>query len=278
MNEKINIDLSTVDQTTLTIPKIIMQTWKTEKVPSKWLPSQQSIIKHLVSNNWKYVLLTDKDNEDFVRQFFPQYLSVYLSLPYNIQRADMIRYMWLYIYGGIYMDLDYEIIKPIDDLFRIVISNLYLTPGPGSGIVNIITNSFMASTPKCEFWLKCLEEIKNHTCRPWYYSRHFYILQSTGPMMVQRVFDKYTLPIAVIPRQIIHSCDICHNVCVKNTYLKALGGDSWHDWDSTIINWVACNPSKCTLIIIILLLVILCLVWYLLKNKLCKSVCNKIEK
>lgn len=42
-----------------------------------------------------------------------EYRDVYNSYPYAVQRWDMIRYLILYEYGGIYADLDYECIDAL---------------------------------------------------------------------------------------------------------------------------------------------------------------------
>jgi len=49
---------------------------------------------------------TDEDIREFIRKFYPDFLELHDQYPYNIQRADMIRYFILYHYGGIYSDLD----------------------------------------------------------------------------------------------------------------------------------------------------------------------------
>lgn len=43
---------------------------------------------------------------------------MYRSFPYNVQRWDTIRYMILYVYGGVYTDLDTECFKPIEPLLK----------------------------------------------------------------------------------------------------------------------------------------------------------------
>ena len=101
----------------ITIPKIIMQTWKNTDIPDKWKSSPASIRQYMP--DWEYVLMTDDMNDQFVRTYFPDFYSHYVNFPYPIQRADAIRYMWLYKHGGIYMDMDFELIKPLDDLFSI---------------------------------------------------------------------------------------------------------------------------------------------------------------
>ena len=39
-------------------------------------------------------------------QHYPHLLETFKSYPFNIQRADAIRYMVLEHYGGVYIDLD----------------------------------------------------------------------------------------------------------------------------------------------------------------------------
>src|SRR5579872_6289874 len=108
----------------LMIPRKIMQTWKTSVVPQKWEPSVKSIKKYM--SGWNYTLMTDEDNRKFVQQWFPDFLPYYDKFPHNIQRADAIRPMWLYIHGGLYLDLDIELLGPLDSLFQA--GDLFLVP------------------------------------------------------------------------------------------------------------------------------------------------------
>ena len=52
------------------------------------------------------------------RSMHAEYRDVYNSYPYAVQRWDMIRYLILYEYGGIYADLDYECIDALDSLLE----------------------------------------------------------------------------------------------------------------------------------------------------------------
>jgi mannosyltransferase OCH1-like enzyme len=132
----------------VSIPKIIMQTWKTQEVPEKWKISPLSI-KNLMYD-WKYILMDDEENRKFVENFFPDFLSFYDNFPYNIQRADAIRYMFLYMYGGVYMDLDFEVQQDLSILFKKENScEIFLVKSGNIG--SFFTNSFMASKPKCNF-------------------------------------------------------------------------------------------------------------------------------
>jgi mannosyltransferase OCH1-like enzyme len=42
----------------------------------------------------------------FIKEKYPWFLPVFDAYPYNIQRADVIRYFALAYYGGTYLDLD----------------------------------------------------------------------------------------------------------------------------------------------------------------------------
>jgi mannosyltransferase OCH1-like enzyme len=42
----------------------------------------------------------------FIKERYPWFLPIFDSYPYNIQRADVIRYFALAYYGGTYLDLD----------------------------------------------------------------------------------------------------------------------------------------------------------------------------
>ena len=62
------------------------------------------------------MLWTDAGSRDFIAQNYPWFLNTFDHYPYNIQRADAIRYFVLYHYGGIYMDLDIGCRRPLDPL------------------------------------------------------------------------------------------------------------------------------------------------------------------
>ena len=168
------------------IPKIFFQTCWSHDVPDKWKTSPASV-KELMPN-WKYVLFDDEENRAFVKKHFPNFLPYYDAFPYNIQRADAIRYMFLYVYGGIYMDLDFEIQHPLDDLFTSE-CDFYLVHSGNVG--SYVTNSFMASKKGCKFWLDVIEEMKKPL--PFYiWGKHFEVLSSTGPLTVS--YTHLTLP------------------------------------------------------------------------------------
>ena len=240
------------------IPKIIMQTWKTHTVPDHWKVSPESISG--LMPDWEYVLMDNTDNRAFIEEHFPDFLPYYDDFPYDIQRADAIRYAWLYVHGGIYMDLDFEVLHPLDELF-ISDAEVYLVHSGNVG--SYVTNSFMASKPRSKFWLDVMEEMKKPL--PWYYlGKHFVVMCSTGPMMLSRVSKKTRIVTAKLPNSRIMPCNICNIECYTcDSFLKPLEGSSWIGWDTMFYNFWLCHWKKVVgFVICILLLLIIAWIVY----------------
>lgn len=222
---------------TLSIPKRIMQTWKDNDVPDRWKSSPKSIQNHM--SEWRYKLMTDKDNREFVQRYFPDFLGTYDAFPHPIQRADAIRYMYLYIKGGIYMDLDYEVQRPLDDLFESS-SDLYFVESGNVG--SYITNSFMACKPRHPIWLSVIEEMKKGHPK-WSIIKHFQVMETTGPMMLTRVVRNGPWTYHMLPRSLLTPCSVCNISCETSDdiYLKQLPGSSWLSWDSYFLIGIMCG-------------------------------------
>jgi mannosyltransferase OCH1-like enzyme len=232
----------------MNFPKNIFQTWKTKEVPDIWKKGQQSIIDK--NPNWNYVLLTDADNDKIVKENFPDFYQTYISFKYPIQRADAIRYCVLYLYGGIYLDLDYICNKSFDTItlnadVGLIKSNN--TPG-------IFTNSFLVSKRFSSFWLKALEEMKKEL--PWYKKllKHTEIMYSTGPLMINNLAKTNTVENL---KDIQTPCNVCNIKSCEysnNYYITPIDGSSWHSWDSTFLNFLLCNKNFILFILIVVIL------------------------
>ena len=82
------------------IPKLIHQTWF--PAGSNMSASAQAWVQTMREQNsdWEYVLWDDVTNELLVEQYFPWFLETYRSLPKEINRADMARNFYMYLFGG----------------------------------------------------------------------------------------------------------------------------------------------------------------------------------
>jgi mannosyltransferase OCH1-like enzyme len=252
----INLDnLFTIETTNekynVKIPKIIYQSWKTHNIPDHWKISPQSIQK--IMPDWKYVLFNDEENRNLVKKCFPDFLPYYDAFPHNIMRADAARYCFLYVYGGLYMDLDFEVLQRLDSLFTSDI-DIYLVKSGNIG--SYYTNSFMASKPKCKFWLEVIEQMKKEL--PWYYiGKHIVVMNQSGPIMLSHVAKSTDIVIGNLPSRRIMPCSVCNIKCsTEGSYLKPLDGSSWIGYDTMFYNFFLCNWKTLIVLLIYLLLIL----------------------
>lgn len=235
------------------IPKLIMQTWKNENIPTKWKPSPLSIQKTMPE--WEYALMTDSMNLKFVSIHFPDHLEWFKKLKYPIQRADVIRYMWLYQHGGIYMDLDIELLFSIEDLFLGEAESVqtWLLKAPRN-FAGHYTNFLMASTSQNPFWLAVLKEC-TEPLEAWVILPHHIISQQTGLAALTRAASKWKRPIALLPSKLLVPCDYCDPThCYKPfSYTRFLKGQSWNGPDTFLLNFFSCNPEIVLLLLLLLL-------------------------
>ena len=259
------------------IPKIIHLTYKSKE---EILPEWKDVISSWEKTNptWKVIFWSDKDNEQLVKDKFPWFYNVYKNLKHNIQRADAIRCCYLFEYGGLYIDMDYLPLRSIDNIFYNNDKNkndnqVYLTLNT-SGLCMI--NSFMASKPKCDFWLEYLRNImKSIKQNKFYFTKHFEVFNTTGPLQLTKTFNNTNNVVGLINPAKIHPCDICdlgnEGKC-SSIYLKKIKGQSWNSFDTYFLNWIYCNKVKSVLIFFIVLFV---LYFYLSKSYICKYSCKR---
>ena len=183
-------------------PKIIFQTWKSKTdIPDKF---------RYWSNTWKeynptyeYVLWDDNDNREFVSTHFPWFLATYESYDVEIKRADAIRYMFLYTYGGIYADMDFECLQPFDSLlekyaeYDIILGSMESDLSLWH-ITNNVPNAIMISKPGSSFWIRVLKrmEEKGGKGRPE---------EQTGPIVLKEVYAMaWGYSIKLLPSHILY--------------------------------------------------------------------------
>jgi len=133
------------------VPKVIFQTWKVRRpLPANYHYWSRSFAAH--NPGYRYFLWDDTDNREFIAAEFPWFLSCYDSFPREIFRADMVRACFLYRFGGLYVDLDTECLRPVDEALSdgdVILG----TMGPDPEFNHSIPNAIMASKPRQLFWL-----------------------------------------------------------------------------------------------------------------------------
>ena len=109
-------------------------------------------------------LWTDEDNRNLIKTQYPEFLKIYDSYAFNINRADVIRYFILNTYGGIYTDLDCIAMKSMTQLLEnksLALGTEPYTNALSYGKQLFLSNALMYSEPNHPFWQVVFEQIKN---------------------------------------------------------------------------------------------------------------------
>lgn len=121
------------------IPRIIHQIWYqgVAALPAKYQRYHQSWVKH--HPHWEFRIWDEHMLLEHVKQHYPWFVDAYLALPRDIQRIDASRYLFLNTFGGVYIDMDIECLRPIDNL--LTGHELILSRGYGLNYNNALMGS-----------------------------------------------------------------------------------------------------------------------------------------
>lgn len=167
------------------IPKCIYQTWKTKDLS---VAMQANLAKLKALNpEYRYELYDDDDIVAFLRQYFAEpVLAAYLQIVPGAFKADFWRYAVLYVFGGIYIDMDFVAKKPLSSFLHD--SDIFVSV-KDRGISGIF-QAFIAVVPQHPILALALQRcIYNITSRKVLHK--LAILDATGPMMFAKVVNQY---------------------------------------------------------------------------------------
>lgn len=223
------------------IPKILHQLWKDADVPERFARFRETWLRH--HPDWEHRLWTDADLHAFVAREFPGFLPVYEAYAEPIRRVDAARYLILKRYGGLYADLDFECLKPLDPLldghtFAIGLepeSHLALQKAVVRGMTRLLCPSLIASVPGHPFWDHVVEQLHRHAGAAD-------VLDATGPFLLTRALDGFADPgsVTLLPPRLVYPADKAD--CWEGRLFdirtwERLTRDAYalHHWDAT---WV----------------------------------------
>jgi glycosyltransferase involved in cell wall biosynthesis len=182
----------TVTSISQTIPKIIHQTWKDKNLPPYLAALQRTWQEH--HPEWEFKLWTDADNRDFLAEHYPWFLPIYDGYDRSICRVDAVRYFWLYHYGGVYVDLDFECLSSIDPLLTGRSLVLSLEPqahtienhkAKTQNFSEILSPAWMASVAGHPFWKHIWQHLTANR-------EQKDPLDATGPFLLTRAYQTYS--------------------------------------------------------------------------------------
>ena len=158
-----NIIETNTNKNIISIPKKIIQTWKHKDLNSEF---QKIVDLWKINNpNYTYTFFDDRDCEQFIKEYFDEdVLNIYNCIIPGAYKSDLFRYCYLYINGGVYIDIDTLCIGKLDNFLLpnvefIVPIDLNITHLEGN---HNIFNTFIGSIPKHPILLNCINKIVFH--------------------------------------------------------------------------------------------------------------------
>jgi mannosyltransferase OCH1-like enzyme len=234
------------------IPKIIHQTWKTLNVPDEWKDAVKSCKnKH---KEYNHIIWSHEMMENFVKTEYSDFYDVYMAYPYDIQRCDAFRYLVLYKYGGIYLDMDIICKKKLDSILEydiVLIKSL--------NVESFYANAFFMVIPNHPFIKFCVDNLPNYVNSYYYFGKHWHVMNSTGSHFLTNMVKKYGEKnienmYVLDSKEFSGDCNVCsqHN-CTGGVYFKHVYiNKTWNSFDSTIYNFLLCNYKKIIIIVLVL--------------------------
>jgi inositol phosphorylceramide mannosyltransferase catalytic subunit len=159
------------------IPKIIHQIWLGSPLPKRFKRNIQSWKR--LHPDWQHILWTDTE----IGKLKLQNHKLYQKAKNYGERSDIARYEILYHYGGLYVDTDFECIKPFD-----IFHHTYQFY---AGILHAgqleLANGLIGSTKQHPILKICIDSMKDgERLHPTHQT-----IERTGPGHFLRCFLKY---------------------------------------------------------------------------------------
>ena|SRR2546426_4807720 len=128
------------------IPRTILQTFKTRRVPAGLFGATKSWLE--LNPEYEYRFYDDDGCRTLIKEHFgEQTLACYESLTNGAFRADLWRYCALYVHGGVYADADTHCTRPLRELIRK--NDDFIVPRANNP--RFLFNAFICSVPRHPF-------------------------------------------------------------------------------------------------------------------------------
>ncbi|KAL0568855.1 hypothetical protein V5O48_013121 [Marasmius crinis-equi] len=213
------------------IPRILHQTWRTNKLPQRWRSISQECRDMMP--DYEYKLWSDESSRQFIAEHYPWFLDTYNDYQYNIQRADAIRYFVLYHYGGVYLDLDIGCQRPLDPL----LTHPVILP---KTIPVGVSNDLMFAEKGHPFLAQTMHNLVTFD-HSWILN-YPTVMFSTGPMFLSAQYGIFTSahatddPIRILPKSLYGKN--AKEGEAPNSFFSHFYGSSWHADDAAFIGFL----------------------------------------
>eukprot|EP00943_MAST-04B_sp_MAST-4B-sp1_P009251 g9251.t1 len=153
--------------------------------------------------DWNYRFWDEPKILKMVEEHFPEFVTKFNSFDALIKKIDFARYLIMFLYGGLYVDMDFEAFRPIDPLiysFSGINNNgerydsRYAGPSvllSEEGSTKTINCAVLASAPRHPFYWLVIHEVLRREDEYNDKNVSLGVLHSTGPVMLTNVATLY---------------------------------------------------------------------------------------
>ncbi len=197
-------DLDWVDEPR--IPKVIHHIWLGSPLPEKCRVLRETWMKN--HPDWQMILWTDKE----IEQLGLENKALYDASTNWGEKSDIARYEIIYRYGGLYVDTDFESIKPMDVLHHTLdfYTGIYTSHSRGSSPSLVMGMGLIGARPGHPVMRALIDGLKNTPVGGAHNSSA--ILARTGPYFFTRVVlenaGKNNLRDVIFPPQFVYPTPI----------------------------------------------------------------------
>ncbi|KAI8593005.1 nucleotide-diphospho-sugar transferase [Geranomyces variabilis] len=189
-------------------------------IPTKWTEAANACTA--IHPHWTVMVWDDAAAQEFIKVEHSWFYDTWINYRYNIQKADSLRYLVLYTYGGTYLDMDLQCLRPLDPFRKFeFLANAAHPVG--------VSNGFIMTAPKSKFMAQLVENLK--LFNRFFFTAYPTVMFSTGCMYVsaQHAIAENREPLKVLGGQ--HNR---LNGAVTTPLFKHLGASSWHRGDAKL--------------------------------------------
>lgn len=219
------------------IPKIINITWMQgwDKFPSKYESNIQSIVEK--NPDYKIMKWDERNIRDIVRYLGEDYLRKYDSFTTLHQKIDYGRYILLYTFGGISVDVDVKAYKSFDETPHINTSNFLVSYNSSNAFENYIkhgkavslNNATILVSKNNEILKGLIDHILALSC-DINQSKESCIQETTGPREFTKYLNQYKDQITILDNIYFEPCPGSDENCEINSELTILDHQHEGSW------------------------------------------------
>ncbi|CAF3811757.1 unnamed protein product [Rotaria sp. Silwood1] len=231
------------------IPRYIHQIWISSKNNEEIYENFQIAANACMElhSNYNYTLWTHRKILEWLKIHYSWFLPTYQNYRYDMQRIDAMKYLLLFHFGGIYLDLDVKC--KVQDLITSMLPLDKRDNEPDiifhMGTEGVSANTDIIAAKRFHpFFKLAISQLK--TANRWFYLYHFTIILSAGPTFLYGIYKQFPFKdiFYYVPNNLLYGI-----------LIDGVGGGTWYGKDSLLLIRFMENKIWSTFLIFVIIIV-----------------------